>query len=82
MDPRIAHLACVNYRFLRSRCAFSATPILQRCALCAIIGLNTGNSTMRVMIVCALLISATLGLGGCFWHHQAAVVSEPAPPLK
>jgi hypothetical protein len=44
--------------------------------------LATGLKAMRVMIICALLISATLGLGGCWWHHQAAVVSEPAPPLK
>jgi hypothetical protein len=39
---------------------------------------------MRVLIVCAALITAAIGLGGCWWHHQAAVVTEPmeAPPLK
>jgi hypothetical protein len=37
---------------------------------------------MRLWIICATLIT-TIGLGGCFWHHQQAVVAEPmAPPLK
>jgi hypothetical protein len=38
---------------------------------------------MRILIISATLVAAALGLGGCFWHHQAAVVAEPmAPPLK
>lgn len=31
---------------------------------------------MRVLIACAIIITATLGLGGCF-HHDQQVVSEP-----
>jgi len=37
---------------------------------------------MRVLLACAIIISAAIGMGGCFWHHQAAVVTQPAPPLK
>jgi hypothetical protein len=37
--------------------------------------------TMRFFLACAIIISAAIGMGGCFWHHQAAVV-QPAPPLK
>jgi hypothetical protein len=36
---------------------------------------------MRIFIVCALVLTATVGLGGCF-HHQQAVTAMPAPPLK
>jgi hypothetical protein len=32
---------------------------------------------MRVLIACAIVISATIGLGGCFGHHEKAVVQEP-----
>ena len=34
---------------------------------------------MRVLIACAIVISAALGLAGRF-HHQQAVVQEPLPP--
>ena len=34
---------------------------------------------MRVLIACAIVITAALGLAGCF-HHQQAVVQEPLPP--
>ena len=37
---------------------------------------------MRTLVALAIIIATTIGLGGCWWHHQAAVVSEPAPPLK
>jgi len=36
---------------------------------------------MRLLIVLGIMLAAT-GLEGCFWHHQAAVVTQPAPPLK
>jgi hypothetical protein len=32
---------------------------------------------MRVLLACAIVISVTLGLGGCFGHHEKAVVAEP-----
>jgi hypothetical protein len=31
---------------------------------------------MRVFLACAIIITATLGLGGCF-HHEQAVSSQP-----
>jgi hypothetical protein len=31
---------------------------------------------MRVLIACAIVISAAIGLGGCF-HHQQTMVQEP-----
>jgi hypothetical protein len=38
---------------------------------------------MRVLMAFAIIITATVGLGGCF-HHQQAVAMEPMahPPLK
>jgi len=42
---------------------------------------NEGN-TMRIFMAFAITMAAAIGLGGCFWHHQAAVVTQPAPPLK
>jgi len=42
---------------------------------------NEGNA-MRIFMAFAITITAAIGLGGCFWHHQAAVVTQPAPPLK
>jgi len=32
---------------------------------------------MRIFIALAIVVSATLGLGGCFGHHQETVVVEP-----
>ena len=32
---------------------------------------------MRILMACAIIISATVGLGGCFGHHEKAVVQEP-----
>jgi hypothetical protein len=42
-----------------------------------------GGRIMRLLIVCAIIITAGVGLAGCF-HHQQAVVAEPIshPPLK
>jgi len=36
---------------------------------------------MRVIAVLAVL-SVALPLGGCFFHHNQAVVAQPLPPLK
>jgi hypothetical protein len=32
---------------------------------------------MRLLIACAIIVSATIGLGGCFGHHEKAVVTTP-----
>ena len=32
---------------------------------------------MRLFIACAIIVTATLSLGGCVGHHEKAVVSEP-----
>jgi hypothetical protein len=38
---------------------------------------------MRVFLACAIIITAAVGLGGCFHHHQS-VVEQPIShaPLK
>jgi hypothetical protein len=35
-----------------------------------------GDENMRVLIICALVITATVGVSGCF-HHEKAVTQEP-----
>jgi hypothetical protein len=35
------------------------------------------GTDMRILIACAIIISAAVGLGGCFWHHQQAVATQP-----
>ena len=32
---------------------------------------------MRFFVACTIIITATLGVGGCFGHHEKAVVYEP-----
>lgn len=32
---------------------------------------------MRVLIACAIIITATVSLGGCVGHHEKAVMNEP-----
>ena len=45
--------------------------------------MDAGGFSMRVFLACALIITAAVGLAGCFHHHQA-VYAEPIarPPLK
>jgi hypothetical protein len=40
------------------------------------------DQQMRMFVALAITVGAAIGLGGCFWHHQAAVVTQPLPPLK
>jgi len=35
-----------------------------------------GGLTMRILIICALVLTGTVALGGCF-HHEKAVVTQP-----
>src|SRR5262245_6434732 len=35
-----------------------------------------GTETMRVLIICAIVITGAVGLSGCF-HHEKAVTQEP-----
>jgi hypothetical protein len=32
---------------------------------------------MRVFIACAIILTAAIGLGGCWWHHNQQVVTQP-----
>ena len=39
---------------------------------------NKGRGiSMRVFIACAIILTAAVGLGGCWGHHEKAVVAEP-----
>jgi hypothetical protein len=40
---------------------------------------ESGGITMRILIVCAIALTAAMGLGGCFFHgwHQQAVTTQP-----
>jgi hypothetical protein len=37
---------------------------------------------MRMIATLAVLSVALTPLGGCFFHHNQAVVAQPLPPLK
>jgi len=37
---------------------------------------------MRMIAVLAVLSVALMPLGGCFFHHNQAVVTHQLPPLK
>jgi len=39
--------------------------------------MRNGGIDMRVFIACAIIITATLSLGGCVGHHEKAVSAEP-----
>ena len=36
-----------------------------------------GDPTMRIFVALAIVVSAAIGLGGCFGQHEKAVVVEP-----
>jgi hypothetical protein len=38
---------------------------------------KNGGLAMRLFIACAIIISTCIGLGGCFGHHEKAVITEP-----
>jgi hypothetical protein len=38
---------------------------------------NEWGTDMRVFLAIAIIISAAIGMGGCFWHHQQAVQTQP-----
>ena len=40
-------------------------------------GIFLGDPTMRMFVALAIVASASIGLGGCFGHHQETVVVEP-----
>jgi uncharacterized membrane protein AbrB (regulator of aidB expression) len=41
------------------------------------------DQQMRIFVALAITVGAAIGLGGCFWHHQAAAVAQPVlKPLK
>ena len=38
---------------------------------------------MRVLLACAIAVTAAVSLGGCWGHHQQAAVVEPVyDPIK
>jgi len=52
----------------------SLTP---RHGLCSLAG-EKGGLTMRAFFTIAIVVTmAAVGLGGCFWHHQQAVQTQP-----
>jgi hypothetical protein len=41
-----------------------------------------GDWQMRLLLACAIAVTAAVALGGCWWHHQEQVVVQPMEPLK
>ena len=40
--------------------------------------MEKGDLTMRTFLTIAIVVSmAAVGLGGCFWHHEQAVATQP-----
>jgi hypothetical protein len=54
---------------------------LQTCFLGNVV-LRSGGLVMRMIAMMAVLSVALVPLGGCFFHHNQAVVAQPLPPLK
>jgi hypothetical protein len=52
------------------------SPLVVRAALHSSAQRLRSGTDMRIFIICALLITGTVGLAGCF-HHQKAVTQEP-----
>jgi hypothetical protein len=48
----------------------------------SVVVLRLRDLVMRLIAVLAVLSMALLPLGGCFFHHNQAVVTQPLPPLK
>ena len=62
-------------------CCRFATKTAVRCALMVASVCVIGGFVMRIIAFLAAL-SACVALGGCFFHHNQAVVTETLPPLK
>jgi hypothetical protein len=58
-----------------------ATGVKELAVWAEVLSKNEGKP-MHIFMALAITMAAAIGLGGCFWHHQAAVVTQPAPPLK
>ncbi len=42
-----------------------------------------GDQQMKLILALAMAVTAAVGLGGCFGHHQQATVVEPVyEPIK
>jgi hypothetical protein len=52
------------------------SPLLERAGLQLSAQKLKQGTDMRILIICALVLTGTVGLGGCF-HHQKAVTQEP-----
>jgi len=53
------------------------SPFLPRRGLeCPLEKSKRRGTTMRILVICALVITGTVALGGCF-HHEKAVTQEP-----
>ena len=37
---------------------------------------------MRILVACAIAVTAVIGLSGCFHHQQQVTYTEPAGSLK
>jgi hypothetical protein len=85
-SSRRAHLAPSNAGFSRflGECVLSVTGSATK-TIIVVPEKNAetkGDDVMRIFLALAIIISAAIGMAGCFYHHQQAVVTQPAPPLK
>ena len=67
--------------FPRGCCNFATSRCRKRACLAAVV-LRNGGFVMRMIAILAVLSVAFMPLGGCFFHHNQAVVTQPLPPLK
>jgi hypothetical protein len=59
------------------QCVPSATAFLGKNAITDKAANKGRGISMRVFIACAIILTAAVGLGGCWGHHEKAVVAEP-----
>jgi len=78
----LQHRAWEGSRVL-GECCKSVTRLAAKCGWLrgTVMSRYESGAVMRVIVILAVLL-APMVLGGCFFHHNQAVVAQPLPPLK
>ena len=81
--PIRIYCACREGSRVPGECCKSVTHLAAKCGWLSgtVMSRYESGAVMRVIVILAVLL-APMALGGCFFHHNQAVVAQPLPPLK